>query len=85
MDNQNKHQNTSFCLMKCYCYRIYFLNCENTDLLANSNSVLNVWKNYFCQLLNVRGVKYVRQPEISTTGPMYLRADLLRSGHLMTS
>jgi hypothetical protein len=29
---------------------------ENGDLLADSHSILNRWKNYFCQLLNVRGV-----------------------------
>jgi hypothetical protein len=29
---------------------------ENGDLLANSHSILNRRKNYFCQLLNVHGV-----------------------------
>jgi hypothetical protein len=29
---------------------------ENGDLLADSHNILNRWKNYFCQLLNVYGV-----------------------------
>jgi hypothetical protein len=32
---------------------------ENVDLLADSHSTLNRWKNYFCQLLNVHGVNDV--------------------------
>jgi hypothetical protein len=39
---------------------------ENGDLLADSHSILNRWKNYFCQLLNVHGVKDVRQTKIHT-------------------
>jgi hypothetical protein len=34
---------------------------ENGDLLTDSHSILNRWKNYFCQLLNVHGVNDVRQ------------------------
>jgi hypothetical protein len=34
---------------------------ENSDLLADSHSILNMWKNYVCQLLNVHGVNDVRQ------------------------
>jgi hypothetical protein len=33
---------------------------ENGDLLADSHSILNRWKNYFYQLLNVHGVNDVR-------------------------
>jgi hypothetical protein len=29
---------------------------ENGDLLADSHSILNRWKNYFCQLLNVHDI-----------------------------
>jgi hypothetical protein len=29
---------------------------ENGDLLADSHNILNRWKNYFSQLLNVRRV-----------------------------
>jgi hypothetical protein len=43
---------------------------ENGDLLADSHSILNRWKNYFCQLLNVHGVKEVRQTKIHTAEPL---------------
>jgi hypothetical protein len=39
---------------------------ENGDLLADSHRILNRWKNYFYQLLNVHGVNDVRQTEIHT-------------------
>jgi hypothetical protein len=34
------------------------------DLLADSHKILNRWKNYFSQLLNVHNVSDVRQIEI---------------------
>jgi hypothetical protein len=43
---------------------------ENGDLLADSHSILNRWKNYFCQLLNVHGVNAVKQTEIHTAEPL---------------
>jgi hypothetical protein len=43
---------------------------ENGDLLADSHSILNRWKNYFCRLLNVHGVNDVRQTEIHTAEPL---------------
>jgi hypothetical protein len=43
---------------------------ENGDLLADSHSILNRWKNYFCQLLNVHGINGVRQTEIHTAEPL---------------
>jgi hypothetical protein len=36
---------------------------ENGDLLVDSHSILNRWKNYFSQLLNVHNVSDVRQIE----------------------
>jgi hypothetical protein len=39
---------------------------ENGNLLADFHSIMNRWKNYFCQLLNVHGVNNVRQTEIHT-------------------
>jgi hypothetical protein len=33
---------------------------ESGDMLADSYSILNGFKNFFCQLLNVRGVNDVR-------------------------
>jgi hypothetical protein len=45
---------------------------ENGDLLADSHSILNRWKNHSCQLLNVHGVNDVRQTEIHTAEPLVL-------------
>jgi hypothetical protein len=44
---------------------------ENGDLLANSHNMLNRWKNYFSQLLNilVHRVSDVKQTEIHTAEP----------------
>jgi hypothetical protein len=43
---------------------------ENGDLLANSNNILNRWKNYFSQLLKVHNVSDVRQIEIHMAKPL---------------
>jgi hypothetical protein len=40
---------------------------ENSDLLADSNNMLNMWKNYFSQLWNVHKVSDDRQIEVRTT------------------
>jgi hypothetical protein len=37
---------------KGYQPRTNMVKAENGDLLADSHSILNRWKNYFCQLLN---------------------------------
>jgi hypothetical protein len=42
---------------------------ENGDMLADLN-ILNRWKNYFSQLLNVHNVSDVRQIEIHTAEPI---------------
>jgi hypothetical protein len=39
---------------------------ENGDLFADSHNILNRWKNYFSQLLNVRNVSDVGQIEVHT-------------------
>jgi hypothetical protein len=39
---------------------------ENDDLLADSHSILNRWKNYFSQLLNVHRASDDRQIGIHT-------------------
>jgi hypothetical protein len=39
------------------------------DLLANPHKILNRWKNYFCQLLNVHGMRGVRHTEMHTAKP----------------
>jgi hypothetical protein len=43
---------------------------ENGDLLVNSHNILNRWKNYFSQLLNVHNVSVVRQREVHTAKPL---------------
>jgi hypothetical protein len=45
---------------------------ENGDLLADTHSILNRWKNYFCQLLNVHGINDFRQTEVLTVEPLVL-------------
>jgi hypothetical protein len=40
---------------------------ENSDLLAESNNILNGWKNCFSQLLNVLNISDVRQIELVHT------------------
>jgi hypothetical protein len=41
-------------------------------LHVDSHKILNRWKNYFCQLLNVHGSCAVRQTEIHTDEPFFL-------------
>jgi hypothetical protein len=43
---------------------------ENGDLLADSHNILNGWKNYFSQLLNVHNVSDVRPIELQTAEPL---------------
>jgi len=43
---------------------------EKGDLVADSHSIVARWRNYFSQLLNVRGVKDVGQTEIHTAEPL---------------
>ena len=38
--------------------------------MADSHSIVARWRNYFSQLYNVHGVKYVRQAEIHTAEPL---------------
>jgi hypothetical protein len=54
---------------------------ENGHLLADSHNILNRWKNYFSQLLNVRKVSDVRQIEVHMTellvpGPSRLEVEI---------
>jgi hypothetical protein len=42
---------------------------ERGDLLADPHKILRRWKNYFCQLLNVRGAGGIRQTEMHTAEP----------------
>jgi hypothetical protein len=42
---------------------------ERGDLVADPRKILNMWKNYFCQLLNVHRADGVRQTEMHTAEP----------------
>ena len=43
---------------------------EKGDLVADSHSILDRWRNYFSELLNVHGDNDVRQTEIHTAEPV---------------
>jgi hypothetical protein len=43
---------------------------ENGDLLPDSHSVLNEWKKYFSQVLDVHRASDVRQTEVHTAEPL---------------
>jgi hypothetical protein len=43
---------------------------EKGELHADSHNIVNRWKNYFSQLLNVHRVRDVRQIEIQTAEPL---------------
>jgi hypothetical protein len=45
---------------------------ENGDLLADSHNILNRWKNYYSQLLNVHNVSDVRQIGVHMAEPLVL-------------
>jgi hypothetical protein len=51
---------------KGYQPRINIIKDENGNLLADPQSVLNTWKNFFDQVLNIHGVHDVRQMDIRT-------------------
>jgi hypothetical protein len=43
---------------------------ENGELLPDSHNILNRWKKYFSQLLNVHNVSDVRQLKVHTAEPL---------------
>jgi hypothetical protein len=50
--------------------RINIIKDENGNLLADPQNVLNRWKHFFNQVLNVHGVHDVRQMDIHTAEPL---------------
>jgi hypothetical protein len=42
------------------------VNIERGNLLVGPHKILNRWKNYFCQLLNIHGAGSVVQTEMHT-------------------
>jgi hypothetical protein len=55
---------------KKYQPRINTIKDENGNLLADPQSVLNRWKNFFNQVLNVHGVHNVKEKDIQTAEPL---------------
>ena len=49
-----------------YQARVNLIKNEKEELLANSNTILNRWKDYFNQLLNVRDDNDMGEIEIPT-------------------
>jgi hypothetical protein len=54
---------------------------ENGDLLADSNNILNRWKNDYYQILNMHNVNDVMQIEVHTAeslvpGPSHLDVEI---------
>jgi hypothetical protein len=43
---------------------------ERGDLVSDPHKILNMWKNYFSQLLNVHGAGCVSQTEMHTAEPL---------------
>jgi hypothetical protein len=67
---------------RCYQPRSNLLKDENDNVLAESRNILNRWKNYFSQSLNVHGVSEGRliqtyTVELSVPYPSPLRLKLL--------
>jgi hypothetical protein len=54
---------------KVYQPRTNLVKDEKGDLLADPHKLVNMWMNYFCQLLNVQRVGGIRQTEIQTAEP----------------
>jgi hypothetical protein len=48
----------------------FILKDENGNLLADPQNVLNMWKSFFNQVLNVHGVHDVRQMDTHTAEPL---------------
>ena len=55
---------------KGYQARINVIKNDNVELLADSNSILNRWKDYFSNLLNVYKDNDVGEIEIQTAEPL---------------
>jgi hypothetical protein len=64
-------------LKKGYQPRINIIKDENSNLLADPQSVLNRWRNYFNQVLNVHGVHDVRQMDIHMAEPLVTEPSLV--------
>jgi hypothetical protein len=57
--------------------RINIIKDENGNLLQDPQSDLNMWKNFFNQVLNVHGVHDVRQMDIHAAEPLVPEPNLV--------
>jgi hypothetical protein len=62
---------------KGYQPRISIIKDENGNLLADPQNILNWWKNFFNQVLNVHAVHGVRQMDIHTAEPFVPEPSLI--------
>jgi hypothetical protein len=65
----SKNKNITDLFKKGYQLPTNMVKDKNGYLLADFRNILNRWKNYFSQLLNVHGVSDGRQVEIHTAEP----------------
>jgi hypothetical protein len=63
---------------KGYQPRINIIEDENGNLPVDPQNVLNKWKNFFNQVLNVHGVHDVRQMDIHTAEPLVPEPSLVK-------
>jgi hypothetical protein len=68
-----------------YQSRINLVKDENGDLFADSQNILNRWKNYFSQFLNVHNGSDVRQREVYTAEQIVLGPSCLEDKISMQS
>jgi hypothetical protein len=57
--------------------KINVIEDENGNLLADPQSVLNKWKHFFNQVLNVHGVHNVGQKDVHTAEPLVPQPSLV--------
>jgi hypothetical protein len=62
---------------KGYQPRINIIKDENGNLIADPQNVLNTWKHFFNQVLNVHGVHDVRQMDIHMAEPLVSEPSLV--------
>jgi hypothetical protein len=62
---------------KGYQPRINIIKDENGNLIADLQSVLNRWKNFFNQVLNMHGVHDVRQMDLHMAEPLVSEPSLV--------
>jgi hypothetical protein len=73
----------SMTFKKGYQPRCNIVNDEKGDLVADSHSIVDRWRNYFSHLFNVHGVKDAGQAEIYAAEPLV--PEPLRLSWLSTS